>query len=1380
MKNSNILKKSFIVFLLSATFINLSAQMTLQQTVPANGSTWETTIPSLSWLLYNSPGQVSFSVKVSLNGNDFSNPNLVINTTVNGSSVNSYQIPAGLLAVGTTYYWKIGYNNNYSQVWSFTPASGTSGSNPIILIAPTLTSPLGAAVNISLSPTLNWGAINGATSFRVQVSTSNTFNNTVFDNNNIASTSVSISGLNTLTTYYWRVRAQNSQGMSNWSDTFSFFTVPPIPGIPSFASPADNATNLMSSLNLIWNSSSNAASYTVQLALDPNFNSIVSTNNTLSSSFVVSSLFFNTSYYWRVSATNFTGTSNWSASRTFRTKMPPPLPPALLSPANNSSNVLISYLFQWNRGSFGAGVNSFKFQLSTSSNFSSNVQQTAGLTDTTKLVIGLFSVTQYYWRVKSYTATDSSDWSPIFAFTTSPPPRTIYVDAGSGNDGVQLGLQLPGDGTALKPYKTITYALSRLFMGGSISGADTIRVANGIYPEYVQIILPVVIIGSGNTKVGSINIGSGVNPNLTFAVEVKNIETTDLTLLNQNNPSFPGRNQGITIYGWSNVILDNVKVSNFSPVLSHAALEIQVSNHVTVRNSDFSNNYHGIYVIFSNNIVFDNITVNSNQLLNFNVLNTIPTYGLYMEKTSNIDLSNLIFNLNMAGCVFKEVNGGTINNLTITNTPSNLGFVALAIGPSQGLTFNGGNFYRNASAAIFVDPSGTNQSTNFYNYMPLQNSSIGVSDLSFVGHYKFISNYAGIVVNPAGIQSPWSVNGLKLDGDLTFSMNNQVNGAFWSSSDIYLNGKTSGTLIKGCKFITTNITEQQNNLTYGPTQNAIVICSIYPYYNPNSQSNGVVIDNCEFEQMPIIPFIKNQSPNPVYAHNNEFSNAASIFDVETAISDSLDFLIYSGYSVSSQYGRVHHYESTFGNNLPPTIGVKSVVTGYRGASYYLDVSIFPHKNNFNQLSGKFVYDASKLQYLGYLSDATGLINQKQWTTLSITPTVVHNLTPPDSGYIEFTAFGNNPINTNGTLFKLNMKVLANAAGANQPSSGNPGSTQIIGYKTNPNGTNNYFKGNNQPVFNVNPGYINYFDPIGIPQAKGDVNLDGIVTMDDFMALLYYLLGSQPITDPQALSNADFNIDSQVNQLDLNALFLFVNPGAGIVNPRVVSASVSLPNISLSQNSSVTVPVSINNALNINSLQLILHYDQSKIGFQAFAAGLQFANQFVHGFESKPGEAVFVLESPSTLNGTINPGSIVLKFVNGTVPDGSVITTRYRINGNDLKTGPSFTFANGNITGVEKDTEIPAEYSLSQNYPNPFNPSTVISYSLPTNSFVTLKVFDLLGREVKTLVNNDVFAGKHTVRWNGEDNSGKTVSAGVYVYRVAANNFVSSKKMILLK
>jgi FlgD Ig-like domain/Cep192 domain 4 len=94
---------------------------------------------------------------------------------------------------------------------------------------------------------------------------------------------------------------------------------------------------------------------------------------------------------------------------------------------------------------------------------------------------------------------------------------------------------------------------------------------------------------------------------------------------------------------------------------------------------------------------------------------------------------------------------------------------------------------------------------------------------------------------------------------------------------------------------------------------------------------------------------------------------------------------------------------------------------------------------------------------------------------------------------------------------------------------------------------------------------------------------------------------------------------------------------------------------------------------------------------------------------------------------------------------------------------------------------PLSYELYQNYPNPFNPTTNISYQLKERSSVTLNIYDILGRRVASLVNNQIQnAGQHILTWNGRNSNGNKVVSGVYIYRIIANNFISSKKMILLK
>ncbi|MEO8230806.1 MAG: T9SS type A sorting domain-containing protein [Ignavibacteriota bacterium] len=103
----------------------------------------------------------------------------------------------------------------------------------------------------------------------------------------------------------------------------------------------------------------------------------------------------------------------------------------------------------------------------------------------------------------------------------------------------------------------------------------------------------------------------------------------------------------------------------------------------------------------------------------------------------------------------------------------------------------------------------------------------------------------------------------------------------------------------------------------------------------------------------------------------------------------------------------------------------------------------------------------------------------------------------------------------------------------------------------------------------------------------------------------------------------------------------------------------------------------------------------------------------------------------------------------------------------------------NLTDVDDETMLLKEYSLEQNFPNPFNPVTSIQYAISSTQFVTLKVYDVLGREVVTLVNEAKEAGQFEVEFNPES-SIKNPASGVYFYQLRAGDFVDTKKMLMIK
>ncbi len=97
-----------------------------------------------------------------------------------------------------------------------------------------------------------------------------------------------------------------------------------------------------------------------------------------------------------------------------------------------------------------------------------------------------------------------------------------------------------------------------------------------------------------------------------------------------------------------------------------------------------------------------------------------------------------------------------------------------------------------------------------------------------------------------------------------------------------------------------------------------------------------------------------------------------------------------------------------------------------------------------------------------------------------------------------------------------------------------------------------------------------------------------------------------------------------------------------------------------------------------------------------------------------------------------------------------------------------------------DTYLLNKFSLGQNTPNPFNPITKIEYSIPVDSYAQIIIYDIVGNEVKTLVNEYKIYGQYSILWDGTDNSEESVGGGIYFYKLQTGDFIQTRKMVLLK
>ena len=380
-------------------------------TSPASGSTVSSLAPRLEWNA--SSGAVSYGVQISTSS---SFTNLMINET--GIATLYCDIAPGILKWNTTYYWRVNAANSYGSTssWSsyryFKTAVGPPPNAPGNLIVTPVSS---SRIDLTWQDNSN-----DETGSKIERKTgSGSYSQIATVGANVRS--YSSSGLSANSTYYYRVRAHNAAGNSQYSNEASATTLPPPPPAPTLKSPASGSTVPGLTPRLEWNASSGAVSYGVQVATSSSFtNVVVSVTGITDLYYDVAPgiLNWNTNYYWRINAVNsFDSTSGWSSYRYFKTAVgPPPTAPSdlMASPVSSSR---IGLTWQDNSND----ETGFKIERKTGSGSYSQIATVgAGVTSYSSSRLG--ANTTYYYRVRAYKATLNSDYCEEASATTLPPP----------------------------------------------------------------------------------------------------------------------------------------------------------------------------------------------------------------------------------------------------------------------------------------------------------------------------------------------------------------------------------------------------------------------------------------------------------------------------------------------------------------------------------------------------------------------------------------------------------------------------------------------------------------------------------------------------------------------------------------------------------------------------------------------------------------------------------------------------------------------------------------------------------------------------------------------------------------------------------------------
>ena len=298
---------------------------------------------------------------------------------------------------------------------------------------------------------------------------------------------------------------------------------------------------------------------------------------------------------------------------------------------------------------------------------------------------------------------------------------------------------------------------------------------------------------------------------------------------------------------------------------------------------------------------------------------------------------------------------------------------------------------------------------------------------------------------------------------------------------------------------------------------------------------------------------------------------------------------------------------------------------------------------------------------------------------------------------------------------------------------------------------------------------------------GDVTMNDDVSSLDAANILRYLVGTVEF-DQYKMSAADVTMDESISALD-----------ASVIAQYDVELIQSLPHsegtdgqgfltinegLEYQPGEILEVPVMLTGGNNLLSFEVDLTYNPNQVTVE----GIDWSDQIDHFMieeNNEPG-SVRVAGSGTTPDGQEGLFATLRLQVLETTTEQSIdlMINKIRIN-ESAPVEDVMVSITQEVLSTDNAT-VPTVYALHQNYPNPFNPTTKISYDLPEASVVSLFIYDLMGREIRTMINSEQTAGFKNIQWNATDKLGKSVPAGMYIYTIQAGEFRQTRKMVLLK
>ena len=1271
------------------------------------------------------------------------------------------------LQMTSTYFWRVKADkdsSDWSDVWRFT----TTGQP----VTPSLLLPANLENNQQQVIAFSWDSNPANSRYEFHISSFSNFLDTLKLVHQ-TDTLVEVGGLKTNSTYYWHVKSFNVDGVgSDWSENYQFKT---LLATPWQIFPQNYTNNIDTALSLRWTDVPSASNFNVLLSTDQLFENeaeIIS-KNVLINKLEIDSLKTNTIYYWKVLAVNtFNDSSNWSDVYRFKTKLASPY---LVYPSDSTNNISINNTFKWSSTS---DFDNYNIQIALDKNFNIIVLEEELSRDS--LFVSLENRTTYFWRVSGKNNLgDLSNWSKTNQFKTELSQPILVSPS---NDSYFI---------------TTNYN----FIWQNVVGADEYRFQLSEFQNYSTLLFDKTIIDS-SLALDSLSL----NSNYYWRVMASNSETdtsrwsdsfrlntttivveTDSIITELNYSENPTDTIGtLLIHNYGN------SAANFSSILTipDSIYYPNITSAIIPPNS-------------SKSIIVLGDTTKIDLGFYFGTLKIIPDEALSSEDTIKIPIST--YALKSVGILRTD----SLNYDTVS--------VASKIRESFILSNAGGNYplqitnfyftgndttaFNVISLPQVIQPGDSNTITVEFSPTVLDsNNAELILETNSYPKSNFTVTLTG--VGKGGNFSEATINSLAQISDTIFETltNNNKEILFINNGNSQITFSTS--------FVENYFKqiEKTSSIKLNPGDSTtITIQYITPNFDTLNIDTLKIFHNA-FGDNPIsVPLsgtfdslkTSKRIIDNLYVNDNPFTNEDYLFEENKSIRFSLKENLFD--DLDNLNFKINYFKGGPGVKQAATkSGDDKFVIPFQnvtnsGLLFKGELFTKPSINTeidsvtiFNFINAQIVFDNYSTPEITVPKSTAGNTAEEatsKWVMFGFPFEDVI----ADSVFAQFGGINNME---DGEWIVYNYENDLNGFTIFNDYSLNPSAGYFIAQSLQKDFTISYNYQNQilskklteTTIPLQNPGEWNTISsPFTFPV---EVDTPAVLYKYDANNLRYSLtnimrIGEAYFVEP-IISELNLktygeyypNLFPKIGEYTNWSVTLVFNGKKG--SDEIVVSLLEKEKTKLSKINYLNPPNISNNFDAYITIDNDLNYYHAD-----FASGTEGAVWNVHLTTSNRNDQIAI----STIIDGDFPKHFSVLFLgenNRETEQLSLIKGKDRVCKLIVGTDKFIRETRNNL-----NSQLPSEFELSQNYPNPFNPSTTIQYSIPSTQnpllggvgggFITLKVYDVLGREVATLVNKEQNAGNYEVRF---DASG--LSSGLYFYKLSSGSYNKTMKMLLLK